>query len=226
MKKILITEDDIAILELIELYLDKDKYKVIFAMNGEEALEKFHKEHPDLIILDINMPVKNGIDVCKEIREISLVPIIFVTSRDESKDVVEGLMAGADDYVTKPFDCDVLLARIEANLRYKKDYLAKKDIVNIDSLEVDYRKHRVTKYGKEIILHPRELSLLLYMTKHTDEVLSPQKIYEEVWGADSLGDTLTVSVHISRIRKKIEENPKNPKIIKTVKGKGYIIANS
>ncbi|MBU9710654.1 response regulator transcription factor [Evansella tamaricis] len=222
MKKILIAEDDEAIRDLLDIYIDKEKYEIVFASNGEEALQKFQMEKPDLILLDVNMPKISGIEVCKKIREHHTTPIIFVTGRRDSEDVVEGLMAGADDYVIKPFDNKVLAARIEANIRFKK-IADEGDTLKIQNIELNFQKNKIQKDGRELQFHPREMNLLFYMAKNPDQVISSRKLYEEVWEADSLGDTLTVSVHISRIRKKIEDNPKEPKLIKTVKGRGYIL---
>ncbi|MEQ6388008.1 response regulator transcription factor [Bacillaceae bacterium S4-13-58] len=221
-KKILIGEDDEAIQELIHLYLDENRYEPIFAKDGEEVLRKFYDYSPDLILLDINMPKRNGFEVCIEIRKSSLVPIIFVTSRDEPKDIVEGLMVGADDYVSKPFNMEILLARMEANLRYKSQLENQSNKLMVNNLEFDYEKYQVRKSGQEVYLHPRELDLLFYLVTHKNKVISAERLYEEVWQADSFGDTLTVSVHISRIRSKIEDDPREPKKIKTVKGKGYM----
>lgn len=220
--KILIGEDDEAIQELIHLYLDENKYEPIFARDGAEVLRKFYDDSPDLILLDINMPKKNGLEVCKEIRVSSLVPIIFITSRDEPSDIVEGLMVGADDYVSKPFNMEILLARMEVNLRYKNKLENHSNKVMVDNLEFDYEKYQVRKSGKEVNLHPRELDLLFYLVTNKNKVISAERLYEAVWQADSFGDTLTVSVHISRIRSKVEDDPKKPKKIKTVKGKGYM----
>lgn len=223
--KILIAEDDPAIRELVALHLDGSKYVVVFAGDGEEALLQFNVEKPDLMLLDIQMPKMSGLEVCQHIRGCSLIPIIFVSSRGDDQDIIAGLELGADDYVTKPFNMKVLLARIEANLRYPNRDLDDTEIIRNGELEFDYKKHEVRKLGKKIDLHPRELLLLLYLAKHPNQVIRPSHLYEEVWGADSLGDTLTVSVHVSRIRKKIEDDPKRPEYIQTVKGQGYIFVS-
>ena len=221
-KKILIAEDDVAIQDLIDLYLDKAKYETVFAMDGEEAVSKFRSEKPDLVILDIKMPRKSGFEVCIEIRKTSFVPIIIISSRNADHDVVEGLMLGADDYVTKPFNILILLARIEANLRFRKEE-PRQEVFRVANLEIDYNKHELRRNGELVELHPRELLLLMYLAERRNQVISLDQLYREVWGADPLGDTLTVSVHISRIRKKIETNPKEPQLIKTVKGRGYML---
>ncbi|WP_251555127.1 response regulator transcription factor [Neobacillus muris] len=224
MIKILMAEDDPAIQELVDIYLDKQVYQIWFASDGEETIKMFNDIHPDLLLVDINMPKKNGIEVCKEIRKTSMIPVLFLSSRDDEKDIIEGLMAGADDYITKPFNMNVLLARIETNVRYKSPNKWVEKPLRLGRLELNFQTFAVKMNGIKVELNPRELDLLFYLAAHPNEVIGADKLYEEVWRADSLGDTLTVAVHISRIRKKVEEDPKNPKIIKTVKGKGYMLA--
>ena len=231
-QRILIVDDDENIAELISLYLMKECYETYIVNDGEEALKQFHIFHPDLILLDLMLPGKNGYDICREIRDKVDVPILMVTARTESIDKVLGLGLGADDYISKPFDPAELVARVKSHLnRYER--LTKngepqngtegreKDVIKIDGIEIHTRSWKVFRDGEEIRFPNREFELLKFLAMNPNIVFSKEELFEKIWGYDYVGDSVTVTVHINRIREKIEEDSKNPKIIETVWGAGY-----
>lgn len=224
-EKVLIVEDDAEIRHLIQLYLEKE-YQVIMTENGKKAIEVIKLDSPDLILLDILLPGKDGLEVCREIRTFNVdVPIIFLSSRREYEDRIFGLEAGADDYITKPFDPGEVLARVRAHLR-RKEIAARRFDVNqtvrrFGDLEINMDNYTVHRSGELIQLYAKEMQLLLFLVKNSNQVFSIDQLYDQIWGEDKLGDYRTVKVHISNLRRKIEKLPENPSFIQTIRGFGY-----
>jgi DNA-binding response OmpR family regulator len=239
MYKILLAEDDREIANLERDYLSMNEYEVDIAYDGEEAEEKLKSVKYDLIILDIMMPKKSGYDLCREYRDQTDVPILMVTAKTESIDKIRGLGLGADDYVVKPFDPLELVARVKSHLaRYErltgkktdsetntnvdeKEYDADNYMIEIGDLKIMTRSWKAIKNGKEIHFPNREFELLKYLAMNPNIVFSKEHLFERIWGYDYMSDSATVTVHINRIREKIEDDPKNPQIIETVWGAGY-----
>lgn len=217
--KILVVDDDNALREMVGIVLESEGFELCFHDAGTGALEAFKTEEPDLVLLDVMLPGKDGIQVCNEIRAVSGTPIIMLTAKTESEDVVRGLEAGADDYVVKPFDPTVLLARIRARLRP----LAKTDgdTVQIGPLTLDIVGHEVRRGSEKLLLTPLEFNLLLTLAVKPKQVFTREMLLETVWGYAYKADTRLVNVHVQRLRSKIEEDPDNPKIVTTVRGIGY-----
>lgn len=225
-EKILIVEDDAVIRMALEDRLQSEGYKFDHALDGEEGLHKAVQDPFDLVILDIMLPRKNGFDVCRDMRMAGLVlPIIMLTARGQTIDKVLGLKIGADDYLTKPFDSMELLARIEALLRRAKAPTAAGGTAHeIGSLKIDLRGTSVKRNGEIVPLSAREFQLLRYLIERRGETLSRDLLLKEVWDYSSEAFTRTVDVHVASLRQKIEENPKQPKLILTVPGLGYKFA--
>ncbi len=222
MKKflVLVADDEQSITDIIAFNLQKDNLDVICAYDGEQALDLFKSSKPDLILLDIMMPKMNGFDVCKKIREFSQVPIIMLTACAEESDKVLGLELGADDYVTKPFSVNELMARVKANLRrIEKDVEPK--IVEYGGLKIDFNRYEVFRGDKIILLTPKEFDLLKFMAMHANKVFTREELLSKVWGFEYFGDARTVDVTVRRLRMKIEEFPDNPEYILTRRGVGY-----
>lgn len=212
MKKILVVEDEDRMRKLVKDYLVKWGYNVVEADDGLKALEIFNKEQPDLIVLDVMIPGIEGYEVAYEIKKISTVPIIMLTAKSEEYDELNGFKFGADDYVKKPFSPKVLMARIEALLRYVDKFVETKE----EGLVVDSFKHKAYLEGEELNLTPKEFILLNYMMKNKGLVLTREQILTAVWDFDYDGDTRTVDTHIKRVRKKLDG-----RFIKTIHGYGY-----
>lgn len=212
MKKILIVEDEDRMRKLVKDYLVKWGYEVVEADDGYKALEVYNKEQPDLIILDVMIPGIEGYEVAYEIKKISSVPIIMLTAKSEEYDELNGFKCGADDYVRKPFSPKILMARIEALLRYVDKFVETKE----EGLVVDSSKHKVYLEGDELNLTPKEFILLNYMMKNKGLVLTREQILAAVWDFDYDGDMRTVDTHIKRVRKKLDG-----RFIKTIHGYGY-----
>lgn len=217
--KILVVDDDNALREMVGIVLEAEGFELCFHDAGSGALEAFNNEAPDLVLLDVMLPGKDGIEVCNEIRAISGTPIIMLTAKTESEDVVRGLEAGADDYVVKPFDPTVLLARIRARLRPLSK--ADGDTVQIGPLTLDIVGHEVRRGSEKLLLTPLEFNLLLTLAVKPKQVFTREMLLETVWGYHYKADTRLVNVHVQRLRSKIEEDPDNPKIVTTVRGIGY-----
>ncbi|HEU4962473.1 MAG TPA: response regulator YycF [Bacilli bacterium] len=223
--KILVVDDELPIADILKFQLEKEGYEVVVANDGQEAVDKASSETPDMILLDIMLPKKDGFAVCQEIRTFSQVPIIMLTARDTEIDKVLGLEIGADDYVTKPFSSRELLARIKANLRRQTpvDLGEQKPKWTVGDLTIDTGTYEVKKRGANIDLTHREFELLVYLIKHRGTVLTREQLLQEVWGYDYLGDVRTVDVTIRRLREKIEDDPSTPEYILTRRGVGYTL---
>lgn len=219
--KILVIDDDPNICELVRLYMADEGYDLHFAADGSQGMDMVKKIDPDLVILDLMLPVINGYEVCRLIRRTSRVPIIMLTAKDATQDKIEGLDAGADDYIVKPFNPQELAARIRAILRRTHDSGDAKpsNTIQIGDLCLDLGRYEVTRNGKLIELKPREISLLHFLMVNKNLVFSREQLLEKVWGYEYAGETRTVDVHIRRLREKLGESDKWE--LKTVWGVGY-----
>jgi two-component system, OmpR family, response regulator ArlR len=220
--KILIIEDEKQIARFLELELQHEGYTIDIEYDGRSGVEAVQKNEPDLILLDVMLPGINGMEVCRRIRQFSGVPIIMLTARDETIDKVMGLDSGANDYVTKPFIIEELLARIRAALRKKENTEKQHSNPAIGDLFMDISKHLVTRANETIDLTKREYDLLEYLINNKGIVLSREQILENVWGFDYAGETNVVDVYIRYLRSKIDESH-NIKLIHTVRGVGYLV---
>jgi two-component system OmpR family response regulator len=227
MSKILVVEDDSNLLETIKYNLIKEQYEVLVAEDGAEALAIARKEKPDLIILDIMLPVIDGFEVCRILRQEMTAPIIMLTARTGETDRIMGLDTGADDYMTKPFSIRELLARIRALLRRARVTAVKlpeaQSILSVGDIIIDLNRHRVTVKEQPLELTAKEYDLLVFLLQNESYVFSREQLLEKVWGYDFAGDTRTVDVHIRWLRQKIESDPANPEHLLTVRGTGYKI---
>jgi two-component system, OmpR family, response regulator VicR len=228
-KKILVVDDEKPIADILQFNLEKEGFTVICAYDGINALEKAEKEKPDMILLDIMLPLKDGMEVCREIRKKYDMPIIMLTAKDSEIDKVLGLELGADDYVTKPFSTRELIARVKANLR-RHQQEAEREVdenneIAIGSLTIHPDAYIVTKRGDTIELTHREFELLYYLAKHIGQVMTREHLLQTVWGYDYFGDVRTVDVTVRRLREKVEDNPSHPLWIITRRGVGYYLRN-
>lgn len=231
MKKILVVDDGKPISDIIKFNLEKEGYEVVTAFDGEEALEKVEEENPELIVLDVMLPKKDGLEVVREVRKNHNMPIIMVTAKETEIDKVLGLELGADDYVTKPFSNRELVARVKANLRRQTSTQADEPVeketndIKVGDLTIHPDAYYVSKHGETIELTHREFELLYYLARHVGQVMTREHLLEEVWDFDYLGDVRTVDVTIRRLREKVEDNPSHPNYIITRRGVGYYLRN-
>src|SRR2546421_6799555 len=231
MKKttIVAADDDPQLLRLMTRNLQFEGYEVIPASNGQQALEEIEEQVPDLVLLDVMMPKMDGFNVCHRVREFSTVPIIIVTARGKDQDKVRGLDLGADDYLTKPFSVDELLARVRAVLR-RTQFTAKDSsqglqaTATIGDLEIDYSQHLVKMAGREITLTPTEYRILAYLAQNAGRVLTQDLLLEHVWGGEYLGESHMLQVNMNRLRRKLEADPTHPRYLLTKVGVGYSLA--
>ncbi|UYP05587.1 response regulator transcription factor [Priestia megaterium] len=223
--RILIIDDDEQIRNLIAIYLENEGFEALKVSNAVCGLALLEEQEVDLIVLDIMMPQVNGIDAAFKIREEKNMPIIMLSAKSEDMDKISGLTAGADDYLTKPFNPLELIARVKSQIRRYKKYneRAERDIIQIGDLEINRSTRLVFVRGQEIRLTPKEFDILELLVRHKGTVMSVGKIYEAVWQEDAFKSDNTVMVHITKIREKIEDNPKKPIYIKTIWGVGYRI---
>lgn len=223
MYKILLVEDDLDICEIIKIYMSRTENIVYIANTADIALQLVNENNFDLILLDIMLPDIVGIDLCSRLRKHLLCPIIFISCIDDDDTIVKALEMGGDDYIVKPFNCSVLLARIEANMRRvlietkKPSY---KKIV-LDDFIIEGSDYTVIKDDKKINLTPIEFKIITYMAANPNRVITLEELYQNIWNEPSFEDVRTVKVHVSNLRKKIEDDPSNPKYIKTVRKIGY-----
>lgn len=229
MEKILIAEDDRKIAELERDYLEISGYATQIIENGNEVISELKKGSYDLVLLDIMLPGCDGYEICRTIRDEIDVPILMVTARTEAVDVIRGLGLGADDYITKPFDPSQLVARVRSHLRRYTRLTGRKNDGKIDQGEkiliqdivIEPKTWKAWKGEKELKLPNREFELLRFLAENPNIVFSKEELFERIWGFDYVSDAATVSVHINRLREKIEDDPRNPQIIETVWGAGY-----
>ena len=223
-EKVLIVDDEEHIVELLQFNLVNAGYKVITANNGLDALKKVKENKPDLLLLDLMLPGMDGLDVCKEIKrdkETSKTSIIMLTAKSEELDKILGLELGADDYITKPFSIRELLARVKAVLRRSNSDEISEEIYEIGRLKVDFERHEVLINNEKVELTLKEFELLEILIKNKGKILRRETLLDKVWGYEYIGETRTVDVHIRYLRKKIEDDDKNPKFIETIRGVGY-----
>ncbi|ENQ9294456.1 response regulator transcription factor [Listeria monocytogenes] len=230
-KKILVVDDEKPIADIVKFNLNKEGFDVYCAYDGDEALELVEEVQPDLILLDIMLPGRDGIEVCREVRKKYDMPIIMVTAKDSEIDKVIGLELGADDYVTKPFSNRELIARVKANLRRHSQVSSnaaeeeENSELEIGSLIIHPDAYVASKRGETIELTHREFELLHYLAKHMGQVMTREHLLQTVWGYDYFGDVRTVDVTVRRLREKIENNPSHPAWLVTRRGVGYYLRN-
>lgn len=224
MKQILIIEDDIHIAELEKDYLQLNGFKVWIEQDGEMGMKRAISGQFDVIIVDLMLPNKDGYQIIKEIRKKFEIPVIIVSARSEDIDKIRGLGYGADDYLTKPFSPAELVARIQSHIKRYERLIGKNmtfEIISHRGLEINTASRKVLVNGKEIQLTTKEYELLVFLASNPNIVFSKEKIFDTLWGEEYFGDTATIAVHIQKIRKKIEKDPRTPKYIETIWGAGY-----
>ena len=217
--KVLVVDDDEALAEMIGIVLNNDGFETYFCYNGGQANDMYRSVRPDLVLLDLMLPGKDGIDILRELRRESDTPVVMLTAKSETADVVRGLEAGADDYVPKPFKPAELVARVRARLRETdtKD----SETLQISDLTIDVAGHEVSRDGVSLSLTPLEFDLLVELARRPGQVLTREELLEEIWGYRHQGDARLVNVHVQRLRAKVEKDPDNPEVILTVRGVGY-----
>lgn len=225
MADILIIEDDNDIAEIERDYLELGGFTVTVRSDGESGLAEAKSGNYDLVLLDLMLPRKDGFSVCRELRAVSDVPILMVTARHEDADKIRSFGFGADDYVEKPFSPSVLVARVKAHLsrmeRIRPHETTPKAELTFGALTLNTETHRLFRDGREIPLKNKEYELLCFLMRHPDRIFGREDLYEHIWGLESMGDNITVAVHINRLREKIEDAPQNPHYLQTVWGAGY-----
>lgn len=217
--RVLVVDDDTALAEMIGIVLRSEGFDPVFCADGDEALEIFRASQPDLVLLDLMLPGRDGTEVCRLIRAESGVPIVMLTAKTDTVDIVLGLESGADDYISKPFKPKELIARVRARLR-RSDEPAPEHL-RIGDLSIDVTGHRVTRDGRPISLTPLEFDLLVALARKPWQVFTREVLLERVWGYRHAADTRLVNVHVQRLRSKIEADPERPEIVVTVRGVGY-----
>ncbi|MCU1404705.1 MAG: DNA-binding response regulator [Glaciihabitans sp.] len=217
--RILVVDDDIALAEMIGIVLRTEGFEPFFSADGSEAVDAFRRTKPDLVLLDLMLPGLDGIEVCSRIREESGVPIIMLTAKSDTADVVRGLESGADDYVVKPFNPKELVARIKTRLRPTPE--TSTELLQVGDLVLDIAGHEVRRGDNKINLTPLEFELLLALAMKPQQVFTREMLLEQVWGYHYKADTRLVNVHVQRLRAKVEHDPDNPRIVMTVRGVGY-----
>lgn len=223
-EKILIVDDDQEIIDLISIYLSDEGYRIITAQNGKYALKQAWHENPHLVILDVLLPDLDGIEICQELRRFTDIPILFLSCKKDDVDKIVGLRVGGDDYITKPFNLGELAARVKAHLRRSKLHDPDRDyfqVLSFPGLRIDLSRHEVTSGEAPVFVSVKEFQLLTVLARNPNRVFHQDHLFDLIWGTDDLGDTRTVAVHISNLRKKIEPNPTKPRYILTVRGAGY-----
>ncbi|WP_347346415.1 MtrAB system response regulator MtrA [Microbacterium sp.] len=217
--RILVVDDDTALAEMIGIVLRTEGFDTVFCSDGARAVEVWRAEHPDLVLLDLMLPGMDGIEICTRVRAESGVPIIMLTARTDTADVVRGLESGADDYIVKPFNPKELVARIRTRLRPVTQQVA--EVLRIGDLTVDVAAHEVRRGAGVIALTPLEFELLVALASKPQQVFTREMLLEQVWGYHYKADTRLVNVHVQRLRAKVELDPDNPAIVTTVRGVGY-----
>ncbi|MBA2555076.1 MAG: response regulator transcription factor [Geodermatophilaceae bacterium] len=217
--RVLVVDDDPALAEMLGIVLRGEGYEPSFVADGIRALSAFRDVRPDLVLLDLMLPGASGIDVCRAIRAESVVPIVMLTAKSDTIDIVLGLESGADDYVVKPFKAKELIARVRAQLRRGESEQA--ESLSIGDLVIDVLGHQVTRDGEPIGLTPLEFDLLVALARKPRQVFTREALLEQVWGYRHAADTRLVNVHVQRLRSKVELDPENPTVVLTVRGVGY-----
>ena len=217
--RVLVVDDDPALAEMLGIVLRSEGFEPYFVADGERAMAAFRQTKPDVVLLDIMLPGKDGLEVCRAIRAESGVPIVMLTARTDTIDVVLGLESGADDYVVKPFKPKELIARVRARLRRNEE--VGPETLNIGDVEIDVAGHRVTRGDQQIALTPLEFDLLVALARKPRQVFTREVLLEQVWGYRHAADTRLVNVHVQRLRAKVERDPEQPEVVLTVRGVGY-----
>lgn len=217
--RILVVDDDSALAEMISLVLTGEGYEVEECYDGAQAVAEFERINPDLVLLDVMLPGQSGFEICENIRKVSNVPIVMLTARSDTADVVTGLGAGADDYVPKPFKPKELVARVKARLRSNEQ--VEDEQITLGDLNVDVSGHQVYRGGEPVNLTPLEFQLLVTLARAPWKVFTREELLEQVWGYRHVADTRLVNVHVQRLRSKVELDPENPSLVVTVRGVGY-----
>jgi two-component system response regulator MtrA len=217
--RVLVVDDDPALAEMLGIVLRGEGFEPAFVADGEKALAAFRETKPDVVLLDLMLPNKDGLEVCRQIRAESGVPIVMLTAKSDTVDVVLGLESGADDYIVKPFKPKELVARVRARMRRNDDIEA--EALRIGEVEIDVAGHRVTRDGQDVPLTPLEFDLLVALARKPRQVFTREVLLEQVWGYRHAADTRLVNVHVQRLRSKIERDPEKPEIVLTVRGVGY-----
>jgi two-component system response regulator MtrA len=215
----LVVDDDASLAEMLQLVLKRGGYDTIWCAHGDQALEAFRIGQPDLVLLDLMLPGRDGVDICRDIRAESGVPIVMLTAKSDTADVVHGLEAGADDYIAKPFKPRELVARVKTRLRRPSSGEA--ETIRVGDVTIAASAHQVRREGQPINLTPLEFDLLLALARRPDHVFSREQLLQQVWGYRHAADTRLVNVHVQRLRAKIERDADNPEIVVTVRGVGY-----
>jgi two-component system, OmpR family, response regulator MtrA len=217
--RVLVVDDDTALAEMLGIVLRNEGFEPVFCADGDKAMAAFRDSKPDLVLLDLMLPGKDGIDVCRQIRTESGVPIVMLTAKSDTVDIVVGLESGADDYIVKPFKPKELVARVRARLRRPQEPAP--ETLQIGDLTIDVAGHSVKRGGQAISLTPLEFDLLVALARKPWQVFTREVLLEQVWGYRHAADTRLVNVHVQRLRSKIEKDPEQPEIVVTVRGVGY-----
>ncbi|MDR0488545.1 MAG: response regulator transcription factor [Propionibacteriaceae bacterium] len=217
--KVLVIDDDASLAEMLQIVLRQEGFETAWCARGDQAMDAFHAEKPDLVLLDLMLPGRGGVDICRDIRAESGVPIVMLTAKSDTNDVVKGLEAGADDYVAKPFAPRELVARVRTRLR--RITVSEIETLKIGDLTIAVESHQVHKGDEIVNVTPLEFDLLLALARQPKHVFTREQLLRQVWGYQNPADTRLVNVHIQRLRAKIERDPDNPEIVVTVRGVGY-----
>jgi two-component system response regulator MtrA len=218
---VLIVDDDSNLAEMMGIALTQAGFEITVCGDGPSALEAFGRVSPDLVLLDVMLPGIDGIEVCRRIREVSGTPIVMITAKNDDADVITGLEMGADDYIVKPCSTNILIARVRARLRPSPASLLAGATYAVEDITIDTMAHRVMRDGRDISLTPLEFTLLVTLASQPHRVLSREELLEQVWGYQYKADTRLVNVHVQRLRSKVEHDPDDPRIVRTVRGVGY-----
>ena len=217
--KVLVVDDDTDLAEMLGIVLRNEGMETVFCYNGKDAVPAYRRESPDLVLLDLMLPGLDGLAVCRALRAESSVPIVMLTARGDTLDIVEGLQAGADDYIVKPFKPKELVARIHARLRRLEE--TANEVLSIGDVVIDVGAHTVSRDGRAVPVTPLEFDLLAALASRPGYAFSREQLLADVWGYQHAGDTRLVNVHVQRLRGKVEVDPENPEVIVTVRGVGY-----
>ncbi len=218
---VLVVDDDPALAEMLQIILRQEGYDTAYCSRGDQALAAFHSVQPELVLLDVMLPGMDGIEICRQIRAVSGVPIIMLTARSDTDDVVKGLEQGADDYVAKPFKVKELVARMKARLRSGVADESDEQTLHIGDLTISLTSHTVHRGDEQIYLTPLEFELIAALARRPKQVMSREELLEQVWGYRNVADSRLVNVHVQRLRSKVEVDPENPQVVITVRGIGY-----
>jgi two-component system response regulator MtrA len=219
-QRVLVVDDDASLSEMLGIVLRTEGFEPVFETDGRAAVTTFRATKPDLVLLDLMLPGRDGYEVCRELRRESGVPIVMLTARGDTSEVVRGLECGADDYVVKPFKPAELVARVRARLR-RRDEPGSPEELTIDDLSIDVLAHEVRRDGVALPLTPLEFDLLVTLGRHPRQVFTREELLQQVWGYRHVADTRLVNVHVQRLRAKVEKDPEEPRVVLTVRGVGY-----